>query len=48
MAGFRPKFPAGTAMARKAADAVIDTTEQALVEMGRKHGRAVYVPHPAA
>jgi putative transposase len=34
---FRPKFLAKTSMARKAA----------LIEMGRKHGRAVHLVHPA-
>src|SRR5205823_1511689 len=44
---FRPKFLAKTAMARKAADAAISATKRALVEMGRKHGRAVHLVHPA-
>ncbi|MFC3996901.1 RNA-guided endonuclease InsQ/TnpB family protein [Nocardiopsis sediminis] len=44
---FRPKFLARTTMARKAADAAIGATKRALVEMGRKHGRAVYLVHPA-
>ncbi|MFC5955845.1 RNA-guided endonuclease InsQ/TnpB family protein [Streptomyces pratens] len=44
---FRPKFLAGTSMARKAADAAIGATRQALVEMGRKHGRDVRLVHPA-
>lgn len=44
---FRPKFLARTTMARKAADAAIGATKQALIEMGRKHGRAVYLVHPA-
>ncbi|WP_329120581.1 RNA-guided endonuclease InsQ/TnpB family protein [Streptomyces sp. NBC_01353] len=44
---FRPKFLAKTSMARKAADAAIGATKKALVEMGRKHGRTVYLVHPA-
>ncbi|MCZ4602186.1 transposase, partial [Streptomyces sp. Lzd4kr] len=44
---FRPKFLAKTTMARKAADAAISATKQALVEMGRKHCRAVHLVHPA-
>lgn len=44
---FRPKFLARTTMARKAADAAIGATKQALVEMGRKYGRAVHLVHPA-
>ncbi|QTZ94229.1 transposase [Streptomyces auratus AGR0001] len=44
---FRPKFLAKSTMARKAADAAIGATKRALVEMGRKHGRAVYLVHPA-
>lgn len=44
---FRPKFLAKTTMARKAADAAISATKTALIEMGRKHGRAVYLVHPA-
>ena len=44
---FRPKFLARTTMARKAADAAIGATKQALVEMGRKHGRDVRLVHPA-
>ncbi|RXS83870.1 transposase [Streptomyces sp. TM32] len=44
---FRPKFLAKSTMARKAADAAIGATKAALVEMGRKHGRAVYLVHPA-
>ncbi|MFI1155454.1 RNA-guided endonuclease InsQ/TnpB family protein [Streptomyces sioyaensis] len=44
---FRPKFLAKTTMARKAADAAISATKTALVEMGRKHGRAVHLVHPA-
>lgn len=44
---FRPKFLAKTTMARKAADAAIGATKQALIEMGRKHGRTVHLVHPA-
>ncbi|MFF4604632.1 RNA-guided endonuclease InsQ/TnpB family protein [Streptomyces sp. NPDC001339] len=44
---FRPKFLAKTTLARKAADAAISATKTALVEMGRKHGRAVHLVHPA-
>ncbi|MFJ8536423.1 RNA-guided endonuclease InsQ/TnpB family protein [Streptomyces sp. NPDC093591] len=44
---FKPKFLARTTMARKAADAAIGATKQALIEMGRKHGRAVHLVHPA-
>ncbi len=45
--GFRPKFLARSSMARKAADAAIGATKQALVEMGRKHARDVRLVHPA-
>ncbi|MFF3871860.1 RNA-guided endonuclease InsQ/TnpB family protein [Streptomyces sp. NPDC001978] len=44
---FRPKFLAKTTMARKAADAAIGATKQALIEMARKHGRTVQLVHPA-
>ncbi|MFE3772096.1 RNA-guided endonuclease InsQ/TnpB family protein [Streptomyces sp. NPDC059122] len=44
---FRPKFLAKTTMARKAADAAIGATKQALIEMGRKHGRDIHLVHPA-
>ncbi|MFE7211181.1 RNA-guided endonuclease InsQ/TnpB family protein [Streptomyces sp. NPDC057611] len=44
---FRPKFLARTSMARKAADAAIGVTKQALIEMGRKHVRDVRLVHPA-
>ncbi|MFI2375743.1 RNA-guided endonuclease InsQ/TnpB family protein [Streptomyces sp. NPDC018964] len=44
---FRPKFLAKSTMARKAADAAIGATKQALIEMGRKHGRDVRLVHPA-
>ncbi|WP_129306531.1 RNA-guided endonuclease TnpB family protein [Streptomyces sp. L2] len=44
---FRPKFLAKTTMARKAADAAIGATKQALIDMGRKHGRDIRLVHPA-
>jgi putative transposase len=44
---FRPTFLAKSTMARKAADAAIGATKQALVEMARKHGRIVHLVHPA-
>ncbi|MFH8477244.1 RNA-guided endonuclease InsQ/TnpB family protein, partial [Streptomyces sp. NPDC018000] len=44
---FKPKFLSRTTMARKAADAAIGATKQALIEMGRKHGRSVHLIHPA-
>jgi putative transposase len=44
---FRPKFLAKSTMARKAADATIGATKKALLEMGRKHGRAVHLVNPA-
>ncbi|MFP1625078.1 RNA-guided endonuclease InsQ/TnpB family protein [Streptomyces sp. 5K101] len=44
---FRPKFLSKTSMARKAADAAIGATKQALIEMGRKHRRDVHLVHPA-
>jgi putative transposase len=44
---FRPKFLAKTSMARKAADAAIGAAKAALIDMGRKHGRAVHLVHPA-
>ncbi|MGW3508673.1 RNA-guided endonuclease InsQ/TnpB family protein [Streptomyces sp. NPDC000994] len=44
---FRPRFLARTSMARKAADAAIGTTKQALIGMGRKHGRDVRLVRPA-
>ncbi len=44
---FRPKFLAKSTMASKAADAAIGVTKRALIGMGRKHGRAVYLVHPA-
>ncbi|GAA4031231.1 transposase [Streptomyces sp. NBC_01352] len=44
---FKPKFLARTTMAKKAADAAIGATKQALIEMGRKHGRDIRLVHPA-
>ncbi|MFF2212348.1 RNA-guided endonuclease InsQ/TnpB family protein [Streptomyces antibioticus] len=44
---FRPKFLAKTTLARKAADAAISATKQALIEMGRKHDRDVRLVNPA-
>ncbi|NBM15226.1 RNA-guided endonuclease TnpB family protein [Streptomyces sp. GC420] len=44
---FRPKFLARTTMARKAADAAIGATKQALIEMGRKHRRDIRLVNPA-
>ncbi|WP_306320447.1 MULTISPECIES: transposase [unclassified Streptomyces] len=44
---FRPKFLAKTTMARKAADAAIGATKQALLEMGRKHRRDIRLVHTA-
>lgn len=44
---FRPKFLAKTTMARKAADAAIGATKQALIHMARKHGRNLHLVHPA-
>ncbi|MFI5616271.1 RNA-guided endonuclease InsQ/TnpB family protein, partial [Streptomyces sp. NPDC051567] len=44
---FRPKFLAKSTMARKAADAAIGTTKQALIHMARKHGRELHLVHPA-
>jgi putative transposase len=44
---FKPKFLAKTTMAKKAADAAIGATRQALLEMGRKHARRVHLVHPA-
>ena len=44
---FKPRFLAKSTMARKAADAAIAATKQALVEMCRKHGRDVRLVHPA-
>ncbi|MEU6218227.1 transposase [Streptomyces sp. NPDC047022] len=44
---FRPKFLAKSTMARKAADAAIGATKQALIEMARKHGRILHLVNPA-
>ncbi|MFB6515640.1 RNA-guided endonuclease InsQ/TnpB family protein [Streptomyces virginiae] len=44
---FRPKFLAKTTMARKAADAAIGAVKAALIEQARKHGRTLYLVHPA-
>ncbi|SOE09648.1 putative transposase [Streptomyces sp. 2323.1] len=44
---FKPKFLAKSTMAKKAADAAIGATKRAMVEMGRKHGRAVHLVNPA-
>jgi putative transposase len=44
---FKPKFLAKSTMAKKAADAAIGATKGALIEMGRKHGRAVHLVNPA-
>jgi putative transposase len=43
----KPTFLAKTTMARKAADAAIGQAEQALVDLGREHGRDVRLVHPA-
>ncbi|MBW8793573.1 MAG: transposase [Streptomyces sp.] len=44
---FKPKFLARSSMARKAADAAIGATKNALIEMGRKHGRDIRLVCPA-
>jgi putative transposase len=44
---FKPKFLSKSTMARKAADAAIGATKTALIEMARKHGRDLYLVHPA-
>lgn len=44
---FRPKFLARSTMARKAAEAAISATKQALIHMARKHGRELHLVHPA-
>ncbi|MCZ4510461.1 transposase [Streptomyces sp. ActVer] len=44
---FRPKFLAKSTMARKAADAAIGATKQALIHLARKHGRELHLVHPA-
>ncbi|MCW2875157.1 transposase, partial [Actinacidiphila oryziradicis] len=43
----RPKFLAKSTMARKAADAAIGATKQALIHMARKHGRELHLVTPA-
>ncbi|MFD8087647.1 RNA-guided endonuclease InsQ/TnpB family protein [Kitasatospora sp. NPDC059722] len=43
---FRPKFLAKTTMARTAADAAIAATKAALIQLARKHDRALYLVHP--
>ncbi|WP_374323381.1 RNA-guided endonuclease InsQ/TnpB family protein [Streptomyces sp. AP-93] len=44
---FRPKFLAKSTLAKKAADAAIGATKHALIHMARKHGRELYLVHPA-
>ncbi|MFF4430755.1 RNA-guided endonuclease InsQ/TnpB family protein [Streptomyces sp. NPDC001513] len=44
---FRPRFLAKSTMARKAADAAISATKHELINMARKHGRALHLVHPA-
>ncbi|MDX6353818.1 MAG: putative transposase [Streptomyces sp.] len=44
---FRPTFLAKSTMARKAADAAIGATKQALIHMARKHGRELHLVNPA-
>jgi putative transposase len=44
---FRPKFLAGSTMARKAADAAIATAKAELVHMAAKHGRELRLVNPA-
>ncbi len=44
---FKPRFLAGSTMARKAADAAISATKHELINMARKHGRTVHLVHPA-
>ncbi|MFJ7267957.1 RNA-guided endonuclease InsQ/TnpB family protein [Streptomyces sp. NPDC099050] len=44
---FKAKFLAQSTMARTAADAAIGGMKTAVIEMGRKHGRAVHLVHPA-
>jgi putative transposase len=44
---FKPKFPAKSAMARKAADAAIGAAKRELAGMTRKHGRDLHLVHPA-
>lgn len=44
---FRPGFLAKSTMARKASDAAISATKRELINMARKHGRALYLVNPA-
>lgn len=44
---FRPKFLAKSTMARKAADAAIGVTKQALIRMASKYRRELHLVHPA-
>jgi putative transposase len=44
---FKPKFPAKSTMARKAADAAIGAAKRGLIEMAAKHGRTVHLVDPA-
>lgn len=44
---FKAKFLAKSTMARKASDAAISATKNALIEMGAKHGREIILVHPA-
>ncbi|MFI6248504.1 RNA-guided endonuclease InsQ/TnpB family protein [Streptomyces sp. NPDC051016] len=44
---FKPKFLARSTMSKKAADAAIGATKQALLHLARKHGRIVHLVHPA-
>ncbi|WP_425834825.1 RNA-guided endonuclease InsQ/TnpB family protein [Streptomyces fractus] len=43
---FKPKFLAKSTMAKKAQDAAIGATKQALIHMARKHGRTMHLVHP--
>jgi putative transposase len=43
---FRPKFLAGSTMARKAADGAIAATKRALIEQAGKHGRQLALVDP--
>jgi putative transposase len=44
---FRPRFLAGSTMAREAADAAISVTKAALIAMAGKHGRIPRLVNPA-
>ncbi|MBB4932194.1 transposase [Lipingzhangella halophila] len=44
---FRPKFLAKSTVARKAADAAIGATKQAMIHMAREHGRELRLVDPA-